>query len=284
MFLPSKKIDLVIAVLIPLLVFLSVFFFDLHITYLESLVLILGLPSVYLSLKNQKIVKKVFWFSLVISVPVAIILELVGFGDNAWSVPSSVLPWKLFGIIPLEDFLWMFLTVYTIIIFYEHFCNRRFQSKVSSKIWVINSVLYLLAVLAVFVFMTNADLLVLPYTYIWLSIPMFLIPSILFLGFYPRFLIPFLKVQIYFFFAHSLFELIGIKLGHWTFPGMHYLGWISVWSLRFPVEELAFVMLLGAFATLSYYEFFTNNPDPSGSRLKSITQSNATEEIASNNQ
>ena len=124
-----KKIDLAVVLIIPLFVFISVFLLGFKINYFQSLLLFFGIPSLYLSLKSKEKIRKVAPFSFLVSIPIAIIFELVAFGDKAWTVPYSILHWRLLGIIPLEDYMWMFLVTYTILIFYEHFCNNSFQKQ-----------------------------------------------------------------------------------------------------------------------------------------------------------
>lgn len=250
--------DFLIVLASPLLVFLAVFLFDLQISYLESLLLVFALPSVYLSLKSRAKVKKVLLFSLLVSIPVAFIFELVAYGDNSWAVPTSVFPWRLFGFIPIEDLLWQFLTVYTLLIFYEHFCNRHFLPDISKRIRVMLWILYPAMLVVMFTFLANSTLLQIPYAFLWLGLVFFPVPAIMFLVKHRSFFSSFLKVQLFFLYIHLLFELIGLKLGHWTFPGVHYIGWVSVLGQSFPVEELIFVMLIGAFAACAYYEYFTD--------------------------
>lgn len=257
-----KKADLALAILFPLLVFVSVFLFDLRISYFTSLMLFFVIPSIYLSLRSKRVVKKVALFSFFISIPMALIFEIVGRVDDAWSVPRSILPYRLFGFIPLEDYLWMFLVTYIILIFYESFCNRKFEPSISKRIRVMNLILYGLAALLVITFIFNKSLLNIPYAYLWFGIILFVIPSTLFLCKYPSFFAPFLKVSAFFFYLHLLFELVGVKLGHWVYEGAHYIGLVYFFDIRFPIEEFFFVILLGGFAACSYYEFFTNKKIP----------------------
>lgn len=253
-----KKTDLAVVAIVPLLVFLAVFFLGLRISYLESLILVLAIPGIYLSLKNKEKVRKVAWFTLLVSVPIAVVIEIVAFGDNGWSVPNSVFPWRLFGFMPLEDYIWMFLVTYIILIFYEHSCSRKFDSGISGKIKNMNWALYSLMGLVIILFYSNNSLLKVSYSFLWLGSVFFLIPTLLFLAKYPDFTASFFWTQAFFFYVHLIFKLIGLKLNHWIYPGIHYAGWISFFDLKFPVEEFFFVIVIGAFAACSYYEFFTS--------------------------
>lgn len=254
----TKNKDLIFVLLFPLVVFVSVFFFDLQISYLQSLILVFGIPCIYLSFRAKNKIKKVAWFSLSVSIPIAVIIELIAFWDHAWIIPKSFLPFRLFGFSPIENYLWQFLTVYMILIFYEYFCNKTFQADVSKKIVAMNLLLYTLTFVVIILFITESPFLHIPYPYLWFCIPFFIIPIILFLGKHPSFFVNFLKVQLFFLYIHTIFETIGVKLGHWTYSSTHYLGLVTLFSQKFPTEEFVFVMLLGGFAACSYYEYFTN--------------------------
>jgi hypothetical protein len=75
----------------------------------------------------------------------------------------------------------------------------------------------------------------------------------------PRFLGAFLKTAVYFFFFDFIHELTSLELGHWTFPGENFIGWISVFGYRFPFEEMIFWMMMSPLSILSYYVFLTRN-------------------------
>ena len=255
----GKKIDLVLVLIIPLIIFLLVFFSGLKISYFESLIFIFAIPSLYLTIRNKKKARKVAIFSFLISIPFDIIWELLNYGDNSWIVPQSIFPFKFFGFSPLENYIWMFLTLYTILIFYEYFCNSRFQTKISRKIKIMNYVFYLISIILIIIFVINKELLSFPYSYLWLGIIMFIIPIMAFLIKYPSFITNFFKASVFFFYIHLIFELIGLKLNHWVYSGTNFIGWVSFFGLSFPVEEFLFVIVLGGFAACTYYEFFTNS-------------------------
>lgn len=252
------KKDLLFVLLFPLAVFIAVFCFGLHLNYFSFLLLFFGVPSLYLSLKNKQKVKKLAIFTLLMSIPTAIIFELVTFWDQAWTLPESILSYRLFGFSAIENYLWMFLTTYIILIFYEHFCTTSFKPTLAPRVKIMNTILYSATVIIILIYLLNKQLLAIPYAYLWLCIPFFLIPITLFFFKYPSYITPFFKVQMYFFTIHLIFELIGLYLNYWTFDGTHYLGWISFLNLRFPIEEFFFVILWGGFAPLVYYEFFAN--------------------------
>lgn len=254
----SKKYELIFVLLFPLVVFILTFFFNWHINYLSSLFLMFGVPSLFLSFQNKEKVNKITKFSLMVSIPIAFIFELVSFGDQSWTVPQSIIPWRFFGFIPFEDLLWQFFTVYLIIMFYECFCRQKFQPLLFSRIKIMNVLLYSAMVIVMLIFTLNSSLISPSYAFLWLGLIFFPIQIIIFLFRRPDLVRPLIKVQIFFFYIHTMFELIGIKWSHWLFPGEHYIGWVNILSMHFPLEEFIFVMCIGAMAACVYYEYFAN--------------------------
>jgi hypothetical protein len=258
-YLNKTNLDLLFTLIFPLIIFLAVFVGNISINYLQSLILVFAVPSLYLSLRYINKFKKIAAFSLMVSIPIAIIFELAAFADKSWVVPYSIVPMRLFGLIPFEDFLWQFMTVYFILMFYECFCKKVFQSKFPRQIGSMNMLLYSIAIITALIFFINPQILVIPYAFLWLGIIFFPLPIIIFLSAYPSYTIPFLKVQIFFLYIHMIFELIGLKWNHWIFPSSHYIGWVSLFGQRFPLEEFIFVMCIGAMGACVYYEYFANH-------------------------
>jgi hypothetical protein len=217
--------------------------------------LVYGIPGVYLSLKNLRKIPKVARFTFWVCIPVAVICELVASGDRAWTVPKSILPYRFFGIIPVEDFVWILIVTYTVLMYYEHFQNNQFQSTMS-----LNRMLLLLDPLCVavmLVFMWNRTLLSIHYAFALLGLVLFIIPLALFFNSAPYLFATFVKTDMFFIYCNLVFELVGLKLNHWSFDGTHYIGWIRILGLNVPLEELVFVIILGAFVACAYYEYCT---------------------------
>ena len=255
----KKLSDLIIVLVFPLLIFIAVFKFGFKINYLESLVVVFGIPSLYLSLRNKEKIKKIGYFSILIGIPIAFIFDLiVAFGDNGWVITHSIIPYRLFGVICIEDFLWTFLVSYLIIIFYEHFSNKNFDPKISSRIKTMNYVFYLSAISLVLIYFFNNSLLKIPYAYLIIGIILWVIPIFIFLSKYPSFFKNFFKVDLYFFYIYLIYQLVSLNNNLWVFPSKHYIGWITIIGIRFPLEEFIFIICLGGFAACTYYEFFTN--------------------------
>lgn len=117
-----KKLDIFLLILFPIAsVVLSLTF---SVNFLVSILLFFGLPSLWLSFRTWSQVSKTFLFSLILSVPLGIFIDYIATIDNSWFVPISVFPFRLFGVVPIEDLIWGFFLIYSIVIFYEHFLDK----------------------------------------------------------------------------------------------------------------------------------------------------------------
>lgn len=224
--------------------------------------IILGLvfPSIYLSIRGREYVKKVFLFSVSVSILIMIVVEYISNLTGTWYVISSIIPYRLFGFVTIEAILWAFSTCYFILIFYEYFINRH-RTK---KIW--NKKMYIITGMGLFVFIiflialfSVPKILNIPYFYLIFGIVVLLIPFLVQLFKYSKITSRFFLEGIYFFYLSFIYEVVGLKLGWWSFPGSHFIGWVTILEVSFPVEEIIFWFVLLALTTISYYEFFDDD-------------------------
>jgi hypothetical protein len=187
-----------------------------------------------------------------------IFIDYLAVKNKAWFVPHSVFSFRLFGLIPIEDFIWGFLGVYLVVIFYEYFLDRRDEKRAKDYLHVLAIILSLLVlILFVFIF-SNPDLLYIPYIYLWLGLVLFLLPLLTTVSFFPRLFSKYVKAISYFFALFILLELTGVHLNQWVFPG-EFIGWVELFGIKFPFEEFFFFIILGSAVILSYYEVFADD-------------------------
>jgi hypothetical protein len=129
-----------------------------------------------------------------------------------------------------------------------------------------NCIFYSTTFILVLFYFLNNSLLKIPYAYFIVGIVLWVIPIITFLSKRPLFLKDFLKVDLYFFYVYLIYQLVCLKNNLWVFPSSHYIGWISIIGIRFPLEEFIFIICLGGFAACTYYEFFTNTNLANGNK------------------
>ena len=81
--------------------------------------------------------------------------------------------------------------------------------------------------------------------YIKFGLAFLLLPLILFIVTYQRYLKTFLKITPYFFMIGLVNLLVGLDQGHWSYPEENFVGWVTIASLRFTIEELVLWIILG---------------------------------------
>lgn len=165
-------------ILFPLIsVVLSLIF---KVNFLASILLFYGLPSLWLSLRTPAQIKKTFLFSLIISIPLGLFIDYLAIKDGAWFVPTTYFSFRLLGVIPIEDLIFGFFLIYSIVIFYEHFLDKGKHELVDKKmkylIWPIVTALTIFIILLI----NRPNLLTLPFAYFWLGITLFFSPAIMF--------------------------------------------------------------------------------------------------------
>jgi lycopene cyclase domain-containing protein len=252
-----KKWDIILLIIFPL--FSVIVSLLITANFLTSTLLFFGLPAAWLSYRTKEMIKKTALFSLIFSIPFTIIIDYIAVHDKSWFVPETIFNFRLLGIIPIEDFVWGFLLVYTIIIFYEHFLNKSKHNLIDKRMKYF--ILPMICVLTIFfvLLLAKPEFLMIKYAYFWIGLILMLLPSIAFLSFFPKLASKYIKTATYFFALAFLFELTGLHLGQWTFPGTHFIGYIEILNIKFPLEEFFYWFVIGAIAILSYYEFFDDD-------------------------
>ena len=250
-----KRIDVGVVTMLPILA--AVVTVVEQPALLVSVVMFFGVPSAYLAIRNPGILKKSLVFAFVISVPLSLFVDTLAAIDKSWIVPQSLFPFRFFGLASVEVYLFSFLWVLHAILFYEHFFDGgRRDDQISVRIRYLIYLSIALVSYVIWGILLDPAILSIRYFYALVSIVLLVIPLFLFLIRYPIFWRNFLLVQLYFFFLLLLFEMGALTAGQWTFPGTDYIGWISVFGLGFPLEELVFWMSLATASLLAYYEFF----------------------------
>lgn len=262
-----KTIDLVILILLPILsAFLSVSY---HASFFASTVLFFGLPSVYLSIRNPKFIREIGVFSILWSVPVAIVVDILAEYNNTWNVPRTVFGFRLFGFIPIEDIIWCALLTYFVLSNYKlffdievnffsrikHILNKHKETDYKIGMFINLEVGLALVVLLLWI----VSKFQVPYYYSVGGIFFAFVPTIWFLKRFPGFLKRLLKLTALLAPQFLLFELVGLYLGQWTFTSNQFFGYIELTGIRFPLEELIVWILLSAAAIVVWFELIIDD-------------------------
>lgn len=228
-------------------------------TLLGSIFLFFVIPSVYLSFLLRRSVVKSLIFSVIAMLPVGIVIDYVIHLTHQWFVPS-IFPFRIFGLVPIEDLIWGFFSIYFVLMFYEYFMESHHERKIWHPRMKVFSLLFIsILLLFLVLYLFAPRLLYIPYAYFWLCFILVLIPVVIEMIRRPILFPKVLTVGVYFFFFDIFYEITALKLGWWTFPGVHYIGLVSLFGVQFPFEEFFFWMLLFSTAILSYYEPFDDD-------------------------
>ncbi len=221
--------------------------------------ILFGIPCIYLTyiLKNKQIIPRLLIAAFLGSCMLAILVDYLGFLNHAWYVINTVFGFRLFSVVPIEDPVWSFSWIYLILVFYESYFKTGNKSLLGkrAKYWFLMNALAF-SIFFISIILNPVLLSSIPYYYLVFGIFLALLPMLLFLKFYPKYISPFIKVACYVSVVSFIDEIVALKLNHWTFYGGKFLMMIKIWGVNLPFEELFFFILIGSIFTLCYYEFF----------------------------
>ena len=250
----SKKIDLIFLLIYP--IFGAIFSHLLLINVFSSVLVFFGLPSLYLTIRAIKYAKRSIIFSLIVSVPLVIVVDYIAHLTDQWVVPYSILP-RIFQYVSIEVIIWGIFNCYFVVMFYEYFIHHHFTKKLYCRqlryLFIVGLLLF---ILFLFAYNFSPAYLHIPFFYLWVGLVIVLIPTILQLFTHPKFISKFFETAAYFFYLTLTYEITALQLGWWDFPGEQFIGWVSIFNIRFPLEELIFWLLLFAMCILTFYEYF----------------------------
>jgi len=220
-------------------------------------------PVFYLGVRSSKPWKVIVAGSVVLGVLLGGFFDFVMTYNKAWSVDRLIVPWNIFGIMPVDDAIGFFLMTLLVLVFYEHFISGKPQRSFGSfakRFYKRAAVIIAADVLLALVFLLDPGLLALPYPYVVGGGAAVLVTIVGTLR-HSELLDGLTKTALFFFFVWLLAELVAVYTGGLSYPGTQYMGWISLVLIRFPFEELFFWMLWYApFVVVAYEFLFRRHP------------------------
>jgi len=247
-------LDVLLLVLMPVIATLVTLRLDIN--FVTASLLFFGLPAAYLSVRTCQYVPRAALFSLVATCG-CIVINYFAIRDGSWYVPETAFGFRFPGDMVLDDMLWAFLLIYLVVMFYEHFFDKG-RHAVAGK----SLVYFVFLVLGLLLLFTMLQALVpsaLHYFYLKAGVILLLLPVVALSVAFPKYLSIALKTFPYFFTLSLLMLLAGLHNGYWVYPGEHFIGWVSVFGHKVPVEEILFWIALFSTAVIMYFEFFDDN-------------------------
>ena len=215
--------------------------------------LYLVVPSLYLCWRRRKNLGRIVYGVLALTILFGIFYEFLATLNNAWQVPNLLIPYRLFGIWPIDQvFSYAAMNLFTIV-FYEHFLDTGKHFRLSNH--YPQSLSYIiLATVAIFaVYLLYPQALIIPYIYAATGLVGVIVVAI-FSFLHPRLVAKFATLSFFFVFVYLFIEIVGLHIDGWIFPGQ-YIGQVSMFGVTFPIEEILFWMMWYPAAIVAYYEY-----------------------------
>ena len=233
---------------------------------LTATIILFGGPCIYLTFRAPRHSVRAGVYAVVVTV-ISLLTDYLAEMDNSW-VSTTMFAHKVAGIVPIEALVWMFLFTYLIVMFYLFMLKRPVESILSGRMrYVIG------AALAVLLFMTYVSLtnrhFTFSYYYIIFGTACIAGPLLLFTLKFPSYVKVYIKITPYFFVLGLVNVLTSLHKGHWSYPGNHFIGWIPLGRLSFPIEELVFWIILFPSFLVTQFDFFNSTFFAIGNNKKS---------------
>lgn len=253
----QRKFDWILIIIWPIIASVISMFWQVN--FFVSTILFYVLPSIYISLRNPKYVKKALYMAL-IGLPILLITDWIAVKTGTWFFPTSIFDSRLFGTTVFEVVLWLFMYVYFVMVFYEYFLDRHFDNKpIHRRFKYMIFVVMLFFVIFLMSMFVTGTFVKIPYIYLIFGFIFCFIPIPLILFKFPKLITKVLQATIYFAASSFLWEIVALKLNQWTFPGNYFIGWLEIANVKFPLEEFLVWIVLGSAAVIVWYEYFDDD-------------------------
>ena len=211
--------------------------------------------SIYLGIVKKKFWKKILVATVLFGGIFGFIFEFVQEYTGMYTVLSSLFPFKIFGVLPVDNVVGHLEMTFFTFVFYEHFLSHERSSHVSKHLIfaLIPGIVVMLSI--ILLYYISPSLLKIPYSYLLFGLTA-IIPTFFLAITQPKYIKNMAEIAAFFFFVYFVFEVIALSFGYWTFAGDSYIGWVQFLNLQFPFEELVFWMLFYAATLVAYYELF----------------------------
>jgi len=253
---PKKRVDFIVTVII--LVVAATFCVIFKIKPLLGGFIYLLVPSLYLMARESKNYKKIFWGVLTIGLFMGLLFDFLETYGGGWSTIDLTIPWRILGVPPIDNIIgYMLMTLFTLV-FYEHFLDDEKKKSISKSLpeLVILSGGAMVLLLVTYI-VSPHSVLVSHYAYLKGGLLAVIFP-ILFMFRNPRLIPKIATMASFFFFVWLVAELVVVKNSGWIYPGQ-YIGWVTLFDITFPIEELLFWMLFYAATIVAFYERFIDD-------------------------
>ena len=213
-------------------------------------------PVVYLGWRSPKPWKKILTATLIFGFLFGSFFEFIQQFNRSYIIAATVIP-KIFGFLSLDFVVWHLLMAAYVFTFYEHFINKVKSDIVSSRAKVIIIIAIIVLTVTIGLHYAHPSALHFSYAYAYFGTVAVIAPFVLAYK-KPQLIRDMTLIAPFFLFFYFVIEWVGVPRHWWIYPGHYYIGWMTVGSLHFPIEELVYWMLLYPAALVAYYKIFVD--------------------------
>ena len=228
---------------------------------IATMFLFLGIPTIFLCLRNHKNYKRIVLASVTLGLVLGMSYDIVAEFNGAYLVHynNALLNYHFIGNTPVGDIFWAFLIPFSVLVFYEHFLKDASLTGIAPhyREVLMAGVVLLLSLILFFYWYPDAPRI--PFAYLLVG-TISVLPLLGLLYLREGLAYKIILVSIFYMAVNLLFELTALTLGQWSFPGQ-YLAWVTVAGISLPLEEVLLWIVPSAAAIVVCYElFFHDNP------------------------
>lgn|GEM_PF-5123859 len=216
-------------------------------------------PGLYLVVRYWRRNYHAFLFSIAAGVATGFPLQVVAELNGVWQYDFPLFDWLTFGglrMIPLAWYvLWIGLTISAYSVFFDKHIHTVRKHHVFWKVHY-RFLILCAAVTAgsMYFLLVNPGVFLFPYPYVLAGSLLFIAPVACILWCHPQLLRDTIKAVGILALLMLIYELVGLKVGWWTYPG-DYIAAIPMFGTVLPLEEIILWILFGAlFAVVAYEE------------------------------
>ncbi len=226
-----------------------------RIGYLLFSILYFGVPLIPLLIKLKKYSKKILVITTLITLPFVLMIDHTAHLSKSW-YENGTINIRVFGTFPIDSFIWGLLYTLIIISVYSYLFDQSKQELISKNTKKLVKLTIILLIITGLIFIIFGKNLFIPYFYlIFLSLVSL---WAVFLQKHPKLYHKMNLLGFWFFIPQIIYELVAMKLMHWEFLRGYHIGYIELFKVIFPFEELLwFYIVVVAVGTI--YEVYIDD-------------------------
>src|SRR3990167_408807 len=178
----SKRKQKELLFLVVLNIFAVAITLALQTSFLISTFLFLVVPSLYLVTKERKNLLKISIASISLGLFFGFVFDFVNELNGSWDWNGGLLFGRILGVVQGDVIIWFFFWIFHVLVFYEHFIDRRNSKLKISKSGLIILTLSAISVIAVIAtYILNPSVLIFSKTYLKICSVIILILLLMFI-------------------------------------------------------------------------------------------------------